>query len=393
MDFGDFVGEARRLDDLDIPRFAARINVGEDEVHAFSEVETPGDGFDRRGRPEMLFEPHVFYRNLSGAERDAAVEQGLAYRSWGEQPYPKDSYPRLLRAMEINPTAALKACSWGLGQILGENHLMVGYDRIEDMVRAFMADEENHLEAIIAFLVANKIDDDLRAHRWEVVARVWNGPGYAKHGYHTRLAEAYAKWSRIPDMPLDGSPRPVGEYPTIQIGERGFLTEHLQNTLADLNYPVGAIDGIFGRGVRAAVLAFQADHNLTPTGIVDSAMWAVLKTEATPRVISEERRTATMDDLRKAGSGTLKRGDTIQSVLTTLLLTAGAGGLVEKVEAVKAVAEQFSGVTETVSEIVAMADGNWWVLGVGGAVAGLWLVQRMKESRLEDHRAGKNLGR
>jgi len=64
-----------------------------------------------------------------------------------------------------------------------------------------LEDEENHLEAMVQFLITNHIDDDLRAHRWDVVARVYNGPGYAEHGYHTRLAQAYAKWSKIRDTP------------------------------------------------------------------------------------------------------------------------------------------------------------------------------------------------
>jgi len=196
-----FKGRAKRLDDIDLPKIGHRIGVGEDELHAFMDVEAAGSGFDSQGRPKMLFEPHVFYRNLSGAKRDQAVRAGLAYKKWGEKPYPKDSYPRLLKAMDIDETAALNSASWGLTQILGENHAIVGYSTPQAMVTAFMDDEENHLAAMVEFLIANNIDDDLRAHRWDVVARVYNGPGYATHGYHTRMAAAYAKWSKIPDTP------------------------------------------------------------------------------------------------------------------------------------------------------------------------------------------------
>jgi len=196
-----FKGAAKRLEDPDLPRIGHRIGVGEDEIHAFMDVEAAGSGFDDQGRPKMLFEPHVFYRNLKGVQRDKAVAAGLAYPKWKRGAYPKDSYPRLLSAMKINETAALKAASWGLGQILGENHAQVGYATPQAMVKAFMEDEENHLEAMVQFLITNHIDDDLRAHRWDVVARVYNGPGYAEHGYHTRLAQAYAKWSKIRDTP------------------------------------------------------------------------------------------------------------------------------------------------------------------------------------------------
>lgn len=130
QDWNSFHGAAKRLEDIDIPRIGHRIGVGEDELHALMEVEAAGSGFDSRDRPKMLFEPHVFYRNLQGQKRARAVEAGLAYRSWGEQPYPRDSYPRLLSAIEIDETAALKSASWGRGQILGENYSMVGLSLI-----------------------------------------------------------------------------------------------------------------------------------------------------------------------------------------------------------------------------------------------------------------------
>lgn len=203
-----FRGAAPRLDDIDLPRLGHRIGVGEDELHAFMDVEAAGSGFDAQGRPKMLFEPHVFFRNLVGPKRDAAVKAGLAYRTWGEKPYPADSYPRLLKAVAIDETAALMSASWGLTQILGENCKAAGYATPQAMVEAFMADEAAHLEATIVLLQAWGIDDDLKAHRWAVVARVWNGPGYARNRYDVRLAEAFAKWRRIRDTPWAPPPPP-----------------------------------------------------------------------------------------------------------------------------------------------------------------------------------------
>ncbi|MER8962986.1 N-acetylmuramidase domain-containing protein [Mesorhizobium sp. M0701] len=141
------------------------------------DIEAAGSGFDSEGRPKLLFEPHVVHRNLSGAKRAAAVKAGLAYAKWGAKPYPKDSYPRLVAAMAIEEAAALKSASSGLTQILGENFKAAGFPSIQAMVQAFMDDEAAHLEATVKLLVAWKVDDDLRAHRWPVVAETWNGPG------------------------------------------------------------------------------------------------------------------------------------------------------------------------------------------------------------------------
>lgn len=202
---GTFVGAAKRLDDIDIPRIGAAIGVGEDEVHAVLDVETAGGGFDSRGRPAMLFEPHIFDRQLSGSKLTAARDAGLAYPRWGERPYPRDSYPRLVQAMEIDQEAALRSASWGLGQIMGFNAGAAGYASAEDMVNDFLDDEERHLEAMIRFIATNGLDDELRRHDWAGFARGYNGAGYRKNRYDEKLAAAYARWTRVPDTPWEAN--------------------------------------------------------------------------------------------------------------------------------------------------------------------------------------------
>lgn len=195
-----FKGKAKRLDAWDFGVMGARLKLPEDVVRAVVEVEASGSGFDGLGRPKMLFEPHVFYRELGEAKRAVAVNQGVAYKRWGEKPYPKDSYPRLQQAIKIDRPAALRSASWGLGQIMGFNHKSVGFVSAEDMVADLLDDEERHLAHMLRFIEAESLEDELREHRWAAFARVYNGPGYAKHGYDTKLAAAFAKWSRLPDV-------------------------------------------------------------------------------------------------------------------------------------------------------------------------------------------------
>lgn len=209
----EFRGPARRLEDADLSRVGAMVGVGEDEIHAVLEVESAGSGFDSKGRPKILFEPHVFYRNLSGEKRDRAVREGLAYPTWRTGQYPRDSYPRLIAAMAIDETAALKACSWGLGQILGENHKACGYETVQEMVKDATLSEGAQLEQMIRFVKSKRLDAALRRHDWAAFARGYNGASYAKHGYHTKLAAAYAKWARIKDTPWDGDTVPARKSP------------------------------------------------------------------------------------------------------------------------------------------------------------------------------------
>lgn len=208
----NFNGKALRLTDQDLPRIGAKIGVGEDEMHAFLDVEARGKGFDSQGRPKMLFEPHIFYRELSGAKRDKAVKAGLAYRKWRRGHYPNDSYPRLVAAMKIDANAALRSASWGIAQIMGFNCKLAGFETARKMVEAFIESEAKQLEGAVEFIISAKLDDDLRRHDWEGFARGYNGSGYAAHGYHIKLANAYRKWAKIPDTPYEPEaekPKPV----------------------------------------------------------------------------------------------------------------------------------------------------------------------------------------
>ncbi len=226
-----FKGLGKRLDDIDFPLVGRLIGVGEDEIHAILDVESAGTGFDKQGRPKMLFEPHIFWRQLGpGPKRDLASKQGLAYPTW-KRDYPADSYPRLLRAITIDREAALRSASWGLGQIMGFNHYSAGYTSASAMVTAFLDDEEEHLRAMIKYIKTVNLDRYLRVHDWKGFARGYNGPGFAKNGYDKKLAASFAKWQKIKDTPVPAGlalmGKPVGPGktpPIIRPKTVGFMT-------------------------------------------------------------------------------------------------------------------------------------------------------------------------
>jgi len=194
----NFIGTGTRLSDVDLPRIGAAIDVGEDEIHAVLDVEARGKGFDSQKRPVMLFEPHIFYRQLSGEQRNEAVHRNLAYPKW-RRDYPSDSYPRLERALMINKDAALQSASWGLGQVMGFNHKLAGYDTAEAMVGAFMKGEAEQLAGMVSFIKNTGLDKHLRNHDWARFAQGYNGSGYAANQYDKKLAAAYQRWAAIPD--------------------------------------------------------------------------------------------------------------------------------------------------------------------------------------------------
>ena len=209
----NFKGRAEKIKDIDLPRVGHIIGVGEDPVHAVLDVESAGYGFDKQDRPRMLFEPHIFYRQLRSnhAKQKEAMRKGLAYPKWRRN-YPKDSYPRLQKAIAIDRDAALRSASWGLGQVMGFNHAAAGHSTVLAFVKAMMRSEGDQLEAMIQFILTNGLDDEMRdmekADNWAQLvsacrrfARGYNGPGYEKNNYHTRIAQRYQFWKGKKDTP------------------------------------------------------------------------------------------------------------------------------------------------------------------------------------------------
>lgn len=373
-----FKGAAKPIDDIDLPRIGATIGVGEDELHAFMDVEAAGSPFDSQGRPKMLFEPHVFYRLLGkGAKRDLAVKDGLAYAKWGAKPYPRDSYPRLIKAMAIDAEKALQAASWGLSQILAQWHRDIGYPNARAMVEAFMADAEAHLAATVKLLSAWKTDAHLRAHRWEKVAEDWNGPAWRKNDYAGKMRRAFAKWQKIKDTPYTPekpspkpAPKPAPAPAELKTYTDRTTIEVVQRKLKDLGYTeVGGIDGTLGKLTRAAILAFRDDNDLPLTPTIDDALLAALD-DAKTRQLAPKREEAAPADVREKVPEV--RAHWLSKVGAWVVgIPAAAGALFDGLLGNLGSAR---GYVEPLQEAFGDVPGWVWLGGVAVIAGGLYLI-------------------
>ena len=61
--------------------------------------------------------------------------------------------------------------------------------------------------------------------------------------------------------------------PTLRKGAAGNITKLLQEKLVSLGYITNGVDGIFGSGTKAAVIAFQKSKGLVVDGIVGKNTW------------------------------------------------------------------------------------------------------------------------
>jgi hypothetical protein len=190
----------RTLTDADFERAAKALNVEKAAIRAVAEVESAGGGILPDGRPEILYEAHIFHRATGGKHASATDSKGkkLSNASWDRSLYGATGawqHSRYEAARKLDADAANKACSWGMFQILGDNHKVCGFDSSQAFVDAmWTGGAPAHLDAFVAFIKGNKLDAPLRKLDWKAFARGYNGPAYAANKYDTKMAAAYARW-------------------------------------------------------------------------------------------------------------------------------------------------------------------------------------------------------
>lgn len=191
---------ATELTDDDFARAAKELNVEEAVIRAVAEVEAAGGGFLPDGRPKILYEAHIFHKETKGAHVKAVDRKGtkLSSPSWNRSLYGASGihqHERYENARQLNPDAANKACSWGMFQILGQNHEACGFADSQSFVDAMFSGAPAHLDAFVKFIKANKLDGALRRKDWKSFAHSYNGPGYAQNKYDIKMAAAYRRLS------------------------------------------------------------------------------------------------------------------------------------------------------------------------------------------------------
>ena len=172
-------------------------------IKAVIKVESRGSGFYDDRRPVILFEGHIFWRELKKVGMNPkSLQRGnedIVYRKWVRKHYKgtaRGEFDRLKRAQAIHPEAALRSASWGMFQIMGFNHKASGFDNVQSYIDAMYASEYEHIQAFINFLKAENIYRYLKAKDWANFARRYNGPAYKKNGYDWKLQVAFDKSSK-----------------------------------------------------------------------------------------------------------------------------------------------------------------------------------------------------
>ena len=171
-------------------------------LKAVVKVETGNKGgFEKNGKPQILFEGHVFWRELVklGLDPETLKEgnEDILYRTWDKSKYKggEKEWDRFEKAAKINRGAAIKSASWGMFQVMGLNYVLCGCGRIEEFEEKMCKDKFSQFVLGMEFLKQSKLIKPLKNHDWIGFAEGYNGPGYAKNSYHLKLKSAFLTFS------------------------------------------------------------------------------------------------------------------------------------------------------------------------------------------------------
>lgn len=249
----DDLPSPQRLKMQDYVDAAQSLGVEVEVIRAVHEIEAGGRGFLEDGRPKILFERHIFFRETGG--RFASSHPHICNRRSGGYLGNEREWPRLEEAKTLDRTAALRSASWGLGQVMGFNHKVAGFDNVEDFVIAMYESESNQFKAMLNFVknATTSMVPALKQHDWKTFARSYNGAGNVGT-YAPKLENSYNK----------------------------FVVMHIQERLIylsknDVSLFPGKADGVWGDNTKKALLAFQQKQGLSATGKADSVSIARLK--------------------------------------------------------------------------------------------------------------------
>ncbi len=274
----------------EITHIAERLDVPPAALLAVAEVESGGRALAKIGsrrEPLIRFEGHYFDRLLSGDKRRLARANGLANPKAGAIRNPRGQAARwalLDRAVAIDRVAAYSSVSWGVGQVMGSHWSWLGYGSVDALVVVARSGVAGQVDLMARYIEKADLCAALRAQDFRTFARRYNGPGFAKNRYDTRMAAAFSRWEDNLGIALPVAVDADDLQRALQFGARGEDVRQLQAALNANGHALVA-DGLFGIKTDRALRNFQRKRDLAPTGIVGFVeAHALLGTNAAVRV-------------------------------------------------------------------------------------------------------------
>lgn len=184
------------LTDEDFQYVADQLGIEVAAMKAVVSIEAGSEmkGFWAPGVPVINFDATMYRQFASKAtskagDKNATVPEGLTG-------YAKQEWTLLTNARRKNAQGADMGTFWGMFQIGGFNYKICGCGSVEEFVEKMSYSELSQLELFAKFVEETGMVTHLKNKDWAKFARAYNGKSYAKRGYHTKMANAYKKFSK-----------------------------------------------------------------------------------------------------------------------------------------------------------------------------------------------------
>lgn len=182
------------LTEADFEKVAKELNVEIAAIKAVVSIEAGAamKGFWAPGIPVINFDRSMYNIYAKKAVSKAGAKGETVPK--GLTGYALSEWTQLINARKINAQGANMGTFWGMFQIGGFNYKICGCKSVDEFVKLMSYSELEQLQLFAAFLINTGYVNDLRSKSWASFARKYNGPAYAKRGYHTKMANAYSKF-------------------------------------------------------------------------------------------------------------------------------------------------------------------------------------------------------
>ncbi len=209
----------KRLTTEQIEQIAQENNIDFAMLMAIIETECKGSGFLKNGNAVILFEKHKFWEQLGDIDFYAVRAKmhrlrpdlcspsptkkggyGSASRQYTKIREIRDLIYTVLpeadkKTEDMIMQCVLKATSFGLGQIMGFNHKLAGFNSVVEFAQAMQTSEYEQLKAMVNLLKAWGLQGAMQRHDFKKIARRWNGAKYFIFGYDKKLRNNYLRYA------------------------------------------------------------------------------------------------------------------------------------------------------------------------------------------------------
>ncbi|MCH5219030.1 MAG: N-acetylmuramidase family protein [Muribaculaceae bacterium] len=193
-----------RLTEQDFKEVAEELGVETAAIKAVVEIEAgkSHNGFWSEHKPLINFDLKMF-RKMAAKNKVSLSEAAKTHpvifarpniSKYGSQQAGQQA--RLDAARTVDDLSAIEGTFWGMFQIGGFNWKKCGTSNPDEFVELMSRSERDQLELFAAFIRNTGLLKHLQNKNWAAFARGYNGPSYAKRGYHTKMANAYTRYKK-----------------------------------------------------------------------------------------------------------------------------------------------------------------------------------------------------